>query len=161
MKKLFFVFIACLTLSTLLNSCSIEKRLHQDGYHISWSHRLFSNKNEGSYEIAKKKIVDHDIYSTESENGNPLNCYLCVNEMDSAWVKRSIFQLDRSNKEGFLNRTVLIRYLTSKDLPKDAEGVNALNEQDIKNLSVTFFKLDKKSKNEVSFVLLFIGYTSL
>ena len=74
MKKLFFVFIACLTLSTLLNSCSIEKRLHQDGYHISWSHRLFSNKNEGSYEIAKKKIVDHDIYSTENSiDQNPVN----------------------------------------------------------------------------------------
>ncbi len=79
-------------------------------------------------------LYTHDIYSTESENGNLLNCYLCVNEMDSAWVKRSIFQLDRSNKQGFLNRTVLIRYLTSKDLPKDAEGVNALNEQDIKNI---------------------------
>ena len=74
MKKIFFVFIACLTLSTLLNSCSIEKRLHQDGYHISWSHRLFSNKNEGSYEIAKKKIVDHDIYSTENSiDQNPVN----------------------------------------------------------------------------------------
>jgi hypothetical protein len=74
MKKLFFVFIACLTLSTLLNSCSIEKRLHQDGYHISWSHRLFSNKNGGSYEIAKKKIVDHDIYSTENSiDQNPVN----------------------------------------------------------------------------------------
>ena len=74
MKKLFFVFIACLTLSTLLNSCSIEKRLHQDGYHISWSHRLFSNKNEGSYEIAKKKIVDHDVYSAENSiDQNPVN----------------------------------------------------------------------------------------
>ena len=74
MKKIFFVFIACLTLSTLLNSCSIEKRLHQDGYHISWSHRLFSNKNEGSYEIAKKKIVDHDVYSAENSiDQNPVN----------------------------------------------------------------------------------------
>lgn len=74
MKKLFFVFIACLTLSTLLNSCSIEKRLHQDGYHISWSHRLFSNKNEGSYEIAKKKIIDHDVYSAENSiDQNPVN----------------------------------------------------------------------------------------
>ena len=79
-------------------------------------------------------VYTHNIYSTESENGNPLNCYLSVNEMDSAWIKRSVVQLDSSNKQGFSNRTVLIRYLTSKGLPKDAEGVNALNKQDIQNI---------------------------
>jgi hypothetical protein len=76
----------------------------------------------------------HDVYSTEFENGNPLNCYLCVNEMDSTWMKRSSIQLDRLNHQGFSNRTVLIRYLTSKGLSKDAEGVNALSLMDIKNI---------------------------
>ena len=79
-------------------------------------------------------IYSHDVYSTDFENGNPLNCYLCVNEMDSTWKKRSSILLDRSNQQGFSNRTVLIRYLTSKGLTKDAEGVNALNQQDIKNV---------------------------
>lgn len=77
-------------------------------------------------------VYTHEINSLDLENGYPLNCYLSVNEMDSTWLTRSNVTPDNLNNQGFSTRIVLIRYLTSKGLPKDAEGVNKLSEQDIK-----------------------------
>lgn len=39
MKKLIFGISAIALLSTTFSSCTVEKRVHQDGYHISWKHR--------------------------------------------------------------------------------------------------------------------------
>jgi len=39
MKKLFLSIIVIAILSATFTSCSVEKRVHQDGYHISWKHR--------------------------------------------------------------------------------------------------------------------------
>jgi hypothetical protein len=112
----------------ILMSLFIFSIFHQDN--------KFLNINALPTHTKQGHLYSHDVYSSEFENGNPLNCYLCVNEMDSTWMKRSSILLDRSNQQGFSNRTVLIRYLTSKGLPKDAEGVNALNQQDIKNVEL-------------------------
>lgn len=39
MKKLFLGITAIAILSASFTSCTVEKRVHQDGYHISWKHR--------------------------------------------------------------------------------------------------------------------------
>jgi hypothetical protein len=39
MKKLFLSITAIAILSAAFTSCTVEKRVHQDGYHISWKHR--------------------------------------------------------------------------------------------------------------------------
>jgi len=39
MKKILFGIISVVILASSLSSCSVEKRVHQDGYHISWKHR--------------------------------------------------------------------------------------------------------------------------
>lgn len=39
MKKLFLGISVVTILSATFSSCSIEKRVYQDGYHISWKHR--------------------------------------------------------------------------------------------------------------------------
>lgn len=39
MKKLFLGITAIAILSVAFTSCTVEKRVHQDGYHISWKHR--------------------------------------------------------------------------------------------------------------------------
>lgn len=39
MKKLILGISAIALLSTTFSSCTVEKRIHQDGYHISWKHR--------------------------------------------------------------------------------------------------------------------------
>jgi hypothetical protein len=66
MKKLFFCFVACVGLSILFNSCSIEKRLYQKGYHISWSENLFSNKNKVNQEIPENDFAKNEIEEVQS-----------------------------------------------------------------------------------------------
>lgn len=39
MKKLFLSVATISILSGLITSCTVEKRIHQDGYHISWKYR--------------------------------------------------------------------------------------------------------------------------
>jgi hypothetical protein len=39
MKKFFLSITAIAILSAAFTSCTVEKRVHQDGYHISWKHR--------------------------------------------------------------------------------------------------------------------------
>lgn len=39
MKKLFIGLSAFAIFSAAFTSCTVEKRVHQDGYHISWKHR--------------------------------------------------------------------------------------------------------------------------
>ena len=74
MVKTHFRFLSLVLIILSFSACTFEKRAYQDGYHISWSNHLFSNNNEITDEIAKKKIVDHDIYSTENSiDQNPVN----------------------------------------------------------------------------------------
>ncbi len=68
------------------------------------------------------------------ENGNLVWINYCQPEMDSAFRARTgktIFDLDA--KKGMLEVT-LMRYLTSKSLTKDAEGVASLSKTDLANI---------------------------
>ena len=67
MKKSLFGIITFLTLSVLFNSCQIEKRLYQDGYHISWNRSMFSKK------IATVKKTNQTAIAVEeiAENQKP------------------------------------------------------------------------------------------
>jgi len=78
----------------------------------------------------------HDTISKAMENGYPLNCFINEQELDSTWKTKSNIALNTYTKNNFSYRSVLIRYLTSKGLTKDAEGVNKLSQEDIKNISL-------------------------
>lgn len=39
MKKILFGIISVVILASSLSSCTVEKRVHQDGYHISWKQK--------------------------------------------------------------------------------------------------------------------------
>ena len=54
--------------------------------------------------------------------------------MQETWPKRSDLPLDGTTLNGEILEATLARYLTSKDLRKDAEGVMALTDQDIHNI---------------------------
>ena len=72
----------------------------------------------------------HDL-NREVENGKYVGLYLCEKELREEWNKRSSFDYDSITNSGVSISNTLIRYLTSKDLRKDAEGVNALSKCDI------------------------------
>ena len=79
-------------------------------------------------------IYAHDTTSNAYENGYPLDCFINESEMDSVWKLKSKINLNAYNQNDFRYKTVLIRYLTSKGLTKDAQGVNKLTKQDIANI---------------------------
>jgi len=66
MAKTHFRILSLVLIILSFSACTSEKRVYQDGYHISWGRHLFSNKNEGTDEIAKKKIVENNISTTEN-----------------------------------------------------------------------------------------------
>jgi hypothetical protein len=70
----------------------------------------------------------HDTLSHGIEDGRYVGLYLAEKEMSLAWNERSSMKITESGdnvKEG------LIRYLTSKGLRKDYEGIYALSDWDI------------------------------
>lgn len=73
----------------------------------------------------------HDTLDLQIEDGRYVGLYLSYEELKTAWNKRSNIDYHGKTAEGQLINTTLIRYLTSKDLRKDAAGVNALTGEDV------------------------------
>ncbi len=68
------------------------------------------------------------------EDGKYVGLYLCIPELRQSWDKISKLPYDGLDKEGNHLSQTLIRYLTSKDLRKDARGVSALSTVDIQRI---------------------------
>jgi hypothetical protein len=73
----------------------------------------------------------HNINSDLTENGNYLYLYCQFDELRYAWNKRSRIAFDSSGINGEKISFTLVRYLTSKNLRKDADGVESLGPDDI------------------------------
>ncbi len=52
MKKIILGITGLLIIASAFTSCSVEKRVHQDGYHISWKHNHAAAKEVKSTETA-------------------------------------------------------------------------------------------------------------
>ncbi len=76
----------------------------------------------------------HDTVNFKSNNGRWIGLYICDQELRQAWAQRSKIPIDGYNQKNQLNRYTLIKYLASKDLRKDAEGISLLSESDIQNI---------------------------
>lgn len=76
----------------------------------------------------------NDTLNKESENGYYVWVSVCEPEMREAWNKRSNYKFDgRDRKEQYIKGT-LVRFLTSKGLRKDAEGVNSLTADEVRSV---------------------------
>lgn len=73
----------------------------------------------------------HDTIHFGIEDGRYVGIYFAETELAEAWNKRSNYEFYGNDEAGQLIMYTIIRYLTSKDLRKDASGVEALSEQDI------------------------------
>lgn len=76
----------------------------------------------------------HQSSNFQTENGNRIFINIAPLELESAWVARTNRPLLQKDGRGQLVQTTLIRYLASKGLPKDAEGINLLSDADISNI---------------------------
>jgi hypothetical protein len=73
----------------------------------------------------------HDTTNLQTENGTYVWLYISTDELRNAWNKRSELSYDGKDNLGQDLKHTLIRYLSSKGLHKDAEGVNNLSSDDI------------------------------
>lgn len=76
----------------------------------------------------------HDFDNKLVENGRYVYLYVCDQELREEWNKISVQKYDSTGKNGFPVSATLIRYLTSKGLKKDADGVKSLTKEDIGNI---------------------------
>ena len=76
----------------------------------------------------------HDTLCNPVEDGKYVGLYYCRKELQEAWSQRSDLPMDGTTTNGENLEATLARYLTSKDLRKDAQGVMALTDEDIRNI---------------------------
>lgn len=79
-------------------------------------------------------FYEHDFENPAVENGHYTFLYVCHDEMREEWNKISTKKYDDLLPNGFPLYSTLIRYLTSKGLKKDADGIKSLTAQDIQNV---------------------------
>jgi hypothetical protein len=73
----------------------------------------------------------HNKRDLSTENGNYLWIYIQWDEMREAWNKRSNIPFDSLDKKNNKIINTLVRFLTSKGLRKDADGVNSLSQKEV------------------------------
>ncbi len=76
----------------------------------------------------------NDTSNRERENGHFIWLYVCQDELQKEWNKRSKFKYDSLDLKNQQIKFTLIRYLTSKGLRKDSVGVCQLTSHDILNI---------------------------
>ena len=76
----------------------------------------------------------HDTVYNPVEDGKFVGLYYCKKEMQEVWPQRSDLPFDGTTTNGESLEATLARYLTSKDLRKDAQGVMALTDEDVSNI---------------------------
>jgi hypothetical protein len=72
----------------------------------------------------------HD-FNLGVEDGKYVGLYLCIDELQQAWDQRSDIPFDSLDIKGQEIRYTLIRYMNSKDIRKDANGVALLTKADV------------------------------
>lgn len=89
----------------------------------------------------------HDTASLVNENGNFIWLYVSEEEMMNAWNERSQIHFDSMLAPDSKTGDVLMRYLSSKGLKKDADGVNALSDDDVQAIErgITNYRYDQWS----------------
>ena len=99
---------------------------------------------EGSLEShsARGKEYYHNWGDTQVENGNLIWYYISWDELASEWGKRSKIPFAGTDIKGRDLNGTLIRYLSSRGLKKDAEGMSQLSDEDIRRIEMgkTSFK---------------------
>lgn len=68
------------------------------------------------------------------ENGNYVWVYVCKEELQKEWEKRSEIPFNGTDKKGQEIKYTVMRYLTSKGFRKDSVGVSKLTDKDIAHI---------------------------
>lgn len=94
----------------------------------------------------------HDTTSTLKENGNLVWLYVCLEECESEWNKKSSLPYDSTDAKGQPIYGTILRYMTSKGLRKDSVDFQHLTQDDIKNIEIgrTNYVLNSGLKGKIN-----------
>ncbi|MCF6169901.1 MAG: O-antigen ligase family protein [Bacteroidales bacterium] len=103
----------------------------------------------------------NDTSHSNIEDGRYIGLYISYKELAEAWAKRSDLSIGDATSNGQIVRETLVRYLTSKDLRKDAAGVEALTDRDIHMIEqgVANYNYLKYPGLRVRILKILMGYT--
>ncbi len=91
----------------------------------------------------------NDTTTQTPENGNWLYIYVQDEELHEVWNRRSEFPLDGLDKKGNPLKFTLYRYLASKGLRKDAEGLESLSDEEIRAVENSIANVDDMTKSSL------------
>ena len=99
----------------------------------------FYNITEYQYDTIEKHTAaghtyTHNFNEKMKENGNYVCLFLCEEELIPLWNAHSKKQYDSRTTNGYPLKSVIIRYMTSRGLTKDAAGFAQLSQKDIENI---------------------------
>jgi len=77
---------------------------------------------------------DKPVNLTDTENGHYVWLHVCEKELRKAWNSHSKLDYNGRDLRGQELRRTLIRYMTSKNLPKDSTGFARMSPEDIHNV---------------------------
>ncbi len=80
------------------------------------------------------KPYSHNVKDFDMENGHRLYLYVCDEELEAGWKKRSKMDYNGKDKKDQYLKYTLIRFLASKGLHKDADAINQLSEKEIRSI---------------------------
>ncbi len=90
--------------------------------------------SELDYQSKSGEMYLHRLEDNWVENGNRVWVYIASNELGEAWNKRSSIDFDSIDKKGQPLWGTLYRYMTSKGLRKDKEGMAQMTDEDVRNV---------------------------
>lgn len=79
-------------------------------------------------------LYTHHYDLQQYENGHIVGEYICEPELRVSWNLRSTMHYDSCRRNGYGIKYTLFRYMASKNLRKDAEGLARLSDEDIKKV---------------------------
>ena len=98
----------------------------------SWNHYHTPNSIYSKPLALKTKLGNSYSHNFDIiENGHYINSYVCELELRNSWKLRSKLCIDSNDNKGHLTYSTLIRFLNSKGLNKDAEGVMTLSDKEV------------------------------
>jgi len=132
---IFFVSITFYISSVIFNYYDFEK--------VDFSKLEKLTPSGNSYE--------HDTVSKIIENKSYVWIYICQKELSEEWNKRSEIIYDSTDRAGNLLKYTLIRYLNSKNLRKDKDGVLKLSDNEIIDVEKGIANYKAKQKFSITY----------
>jgi O-Antigen ligase len=121
------------------------------GYYLRSSyHAYFDVPDFATYTSDKQSILgetyEHNPQYPVIENGHYSMTHIAWGEMYNTWAARSAISPDSLDGKGHILKGTMIRYLASKGLRKDFQGISSLSDQDVKAIENGMISYDESTK---------------